>query len=144
MISAAIQQRRQQEFDAAGTRAEVDQLIQRWQREDTELKCTETSQAKQISALEARVRHLEQVLLSENRCGLSDGVVDTIAMAMDTMRRRIEQKIPKFCGPHEAGRTYEPHSFVIKGGSLWISLVRTVKPPGTEDWQLVTKQGEVR
>jgi hypothetical protein len=83
-----------------------------------------------------------------------DVLLDAVAAAIGTMRREIEElmdarlaaletQIPKFCGVHSAGRTYEPNSFVVKSGSLWISLARTTEPPGRPSWQLVTKQGEV-
>jgi hypothetical protein len=136
-----IIERREREFAQAATADDVTKLVKKWQREDTELERTENSQGNQIRALEARVRHLERTLLSSDRSGLSDDLIDTIAFALVDMRRKIESQIPRFCGPHEAARTYEAHSLVVKAGSLWISLVRTVKPPGTDDWQLITKQG---
>jgi hypothetical protein len=84
------------------------------------------------------------MLLAPELDGLSDDLIDTIALAMVEQRRQIERLIPKFCGPHEIGRTYEPHSLVVKGGGLWISLAKTVEPPGTTSWCLVTKSGEVK
>ena len=39
----------------------------------------------------------------------------------------------------------EPHSLVVKNGSLWISLTKTTLGPGTGDWQLpVTKSGDIK
>jgi hypothetical protein len=148
MISAAVQQRRQQEFDAARTRAEVDRLLERWQREDDAAARAEDWRTKQIAEHGRRLDRLEHGALSD---ALVDVLADVLAQTRKEMTAEftkklaeIEQKIPKFCGVHEAGRTYGPNALVVKSGSLWISLTRTAQPPGTSDWQLCTKSGEVR
>jgi hypothetical protein len=123
-----VQRRRQQEFDQAGTRAEVDQLIQRWQREDLEGERVEAVQTAQIRALQERVRHLEEMLLDHDRVGLSDAVVDIVAMALARKLDEVESRMLKFLGVHQIGRTYPANAVVVKSGSLWISP----KLPGCE------------
>jgi hypothetical protein len=150
MISAAVQKRRQQEFDQARTRAEVDQLLERWQSEDDAAARAQDWRTRQVVEHGRRLDRLERALFNANG-DLSDTLVDVFAKVLARERKGFEQKlteierqIPKFHGVHEAGRTYEPHSLVVKGGGLWISLIKTTRPPGCEDWQLCTKSGEVR
>jgi hypothetical protein len=149
MISAAVQQRRQQQFDAARTRVEVDRLLQQWQREDDAAARAEDWRTKQVAEHGRRLDRLERSR------GPSDVLVDALADALAQVRKEmtaeftqklaeIERKIPRFCGVHEAARTYPAHSFVVKSGSLWISLAETAQPPGTPAWQLCTKSGEAR
>jgi hypothetical protein len=58
--------------------------------------------------------------------------------------KAVEATVPKFAGVHSIGRTYEANSLVIRNGGLWISLIKTVLPPGSVDWCLCTKAGEVK
>ena len=58
--------------------------------------------------------------------------------------QEVASTVPKFAGVHSVGRTYEANSLVIRNGGLWISLVKTTLPPGSTDWCLCTKAGEVK
>jgi uncharacterized protein YaiI (UPF0178 family) len=137
----ALQRRRGAEFEKASTRAEVDALIARWSREDAAVVPADDALAREVVELRQRLATIEGFLFRR------DGLAATLSKVQSELRAEIkalEVTIPRFCGVHEAGRTYEPHSLVIRGGSLWISLCRTTQPPGTDAWQLCTKSGEVR
>jgi alkylhydroperoxidase family enzyme len=160
MTSAAIQQRRQAEFDAATSRVEVDRLIQRWQHEDTELERVESLQATQVKELQARIHALETFFF--NASGeLSDVFVDLIAMPIAKIRRSIqeneiaelrrqvedlERTRVKYHGVHEYGVLYPEGSMVTRGGSVWYATKETREAPGEgqTSWTLAVKRGDAK
>jgi uncharacterized protein (DUF885 family) len=150
--SPLVQQRRDAEFKAARTRAEVDILHRRWATEDGAADLAESALAREVSDLRRRAAKLETTLAAvieaaNKNMASVDKDLDGIIKAIDGLCAGVEAvkaTVPRFCGVHAAARTYEPNSLVVKNGSLWISLVKTTQGPGTTDWQLCTKQGDVR
>jgi len=75
-------------------------------------------------------------------------VEERIADATAPLKSKIAQlearATPKFAGTYATGKTYEPLSFVVDHGSLWIAKCHvSTRPPG-DGWQLVVKRGEAR
>jgi hypothetical protein len=144
--SPLVQQRRAAEFEATRTRAEVDALHRRWAAEDGAANLAENALAQEVSALRRRVAQLERDLRGQDGM-LVRAVGDVIGRVRSELRaeiKAVEAAMPKFAGVHVVGRTYEANSLVIRNGGLWISLTKTVLPPGSTDWCLCTKAGEVK
>jgi hypothetical protein len=144
--SLLVQQRREREFEAARTRAEVDILHRRWATEDGAADLAEAALTRELSALRQRVAKLESALRNRE-VAVTNAICDVIGRVRSELRgeiKAVEQTVPRFCGVHTVGRTYEANSLVIRNGGLWISLAKTTLPPGSTDWCLCTKAGDVR
>jgi hypothetical protein len=141
MLNAAMQRRREVEFQKAATRAEVDALIAKWTREDGAVVSVDNALAQEVLELRSRLDKLEHFLFSRDCLSATLGKMNS---ALRAEIKAVAATVPKFCGVHEAARTYEPHSLVVKGGGLWIALRRTTQPPGTDAWCLCTKSGDVK
>jgi hypothetical protein len=64
-----------------------------------------------------RISPHEEVLLDAMGAALGTLRME-LEQRMDARFADLEQQIPRFCGVHSAGRTYEPNSLVVKSGSL--------------------------
>jgi hypothetical protein len=71
-----------------------------------------------------------------------DERIDQLEKKHEKELAAVRDEMVKPSGVYCSGRTYEPNSFAIWRGSLWLSLVKTCNPPGTSDWQLYTKAGD--
>jgi hypothetical protein len=57
--------------------------------------------------------------------------------------RRLEESQLRFLGVHQAGRSYQANSLVVRQGGLWVALEATTGTPGSSThWQLAVKSGE--
>ena len=100
------------------------------------------------AALARRVRALERMVGKADPP--SSGILmEALGQALAEIRKELEQKIAdvaaqqlKFGDVFIAGKVYQPNTFAVSKGSLWISRSETVDPPGSSaSWQLVCKQG---
>jgi hypothetical protein len=127
--------RRQREFDAAETKAQVDALMKRWQLEDRAAEQAETVQAKNVNALAAEVANLNR------RAERTTQQLLKICDLLITRIERLEQTQIRFAGVHQTGKTYAPNTIVIKRGQAWISKEHTDCAPGGNDaWMLLLRQ----
>lgn len=67
-----------------------------------------------------------------------------LAKRFEERCRQIEASIERghfrYCGVHEAGRTYQPNEFVTAAGGLWACVRETTGRPGDSDgWRLAVK-----
>jgi hypothetical protein len=151
-VSPAVLARREAEFEAARTAAEVAELQRRWLAEDAALDEAQSLAARQVDDLRARVAQLEQRLRREvaARCEVVDDLVAVLRDLFREKREEIERRFAeiearqlRFHGTHEPGRSYKQNSMVVKKGGLWVALVDTVATPGNDaSWQLAVKANE--
>lgn len=69
-----------------------------------------------------------------------------LIVALESRITALERKPHvKFCGVHEAGRSYEPGDAVTHGGGLWICRVETTGKPNQDfvGWTLAVKSRSI-
>jgi hypothetical protein len=152
--SLDLQERRQKEFEAANTKAEVDALMDTWAAEDRAMADAKSVMGQQLADLSRRLARIEQVLGPGGEIlieAIGEFVGRTLRKSLDQLRSELEQKLAdverkqlRFLGVHEPGRQYVPGNMVVRSGGLWCCLAMTTEQPGRSScWQLCVKSGEI-
>ncbi|MCE3248554.1 MAG: hypothetical protein K0R41_2379 [Geminicoccaceae bacterium] len=142
--------RRDAEFAKAETKAAVDQLQERWQREDAAALNAQDYRVKEVADLQARVARLERLLGPGGKRlagGLAKATGDALRRIRTEERERILGEVEKrgyvsYRGTWDEGADYARGAMVTCAGSTWIAvgpIDKGERPGRGASWRLAVK-----
>ena len=141
--------RRDAEFAAAQSAADVTALQRKWVAQDLAMERAASAEGQELARMReelqgahARIARLERMLLSTDGKGLSESLCQSIGGTIGRAVSDVRRDIPRFMGVFAPGSVYQRNALVVRSGGLWICLAAdgTTTAPGTSsDWQLCVK-----
>ena len=140
-ITPAVQRRRDEEFEKAASRFEVDRLLERWQREDDAAARVDNALAKEVADLRRRIATLERTVAHDGP--LTKGLVSGIAASVRTYVAKAfsERCSMSYRGTHDDTVESDARGDCCtwSGSGLDFASATKDRPGKSSAWRLIMK-----